>query len=61
METVQPARQTLEVRAVRCGCGDPDAHNGVRGPAGLCPKPRPFNAETDLRIVESVTTRETGE
>lgn len=33
---------TIEVEAVviRCGCGDPDSHNGTRGPARPCPQPK---------------------
>lgn len=39
---------TLEAVVVRCGCGDPDSHNGVRGPEGPCPTPR---AVDDLGVI----------
>lgn len=37
---VSLSESTLEVKIIRCGCGDPDSHNGARGPATVCPKPR---------------------
>lgn len=30
---------SIGATVVRCGCGDPDSHNGTRGPAQLCPRP----------------------
>jgi hypothetical protein len=30
----------IEAVVIRCGCGDPDSHNGRRGPATTCPLPR---------------------
>ena len=42
--------QEIEWQAViiRCGCGDPDSHNGKRGPASPCPTPRGME---DLGVV----------
>ena len=39
---------SLSAVVIRCGCGDPDGHNGLRGPAGPCPRPR---ATEDLGVV----------
>lgn len=41
----------MTVRVVRCGCGDPDSHNGVRdGVQGrTCSTPLPFDDALDTR------------
>ena len=39
---------TLEAVVTHCGCGDPDSHNGIQGPSGLCPKP---SAVQDLGVI----------
>jgi hypothetical protein len=43
-----PAEASIEAVVIRCGCGDPDAHNGVRGAPSPCPRPR---ATEDLGVV----------
>lgn len=33
-----PVSLEMTAQVIRCRCGDPDSHNGVRGPATVCPK-----------------------
>jgi len=39
---------TFEATVIRCGCGNPDTHNGIAGPAGQCPTP---SAVQDLGVI----------
>ena len=37
---------TMEVLAIRCGCGAPDSHQGR-----VCPYPRPVDKKRDRRLL----------
>lgn len=35
-----PTALTISAKVIRCGCGNPDSHNGKQGLATPCPKPK---------------------
>lgn len=37
---MKPKIVEIGAQVIRCGCGDPDSHNGSRGSAYPCPSPR---------------------
>jgi len=37
---------SLEIVAIRCGCGDPDSHR-----LAVCPSPLPFDRDRDRRFL----------
>lgn len=48
--SMNPRSVEVGVAVVKCGCGDPNSHNGSNGePARPCPRPR---AAVDLGVVD---------